>query len=122
MEWTYDHSKDSEGSAHRITFDLATNKPSKTLMPKQHNFLQYKNVSVEIICEGCTGTSGDVKLQESNDKGSHQYDTTLTVALGVTTANYTKVLDMLATDIVLDFSTATLGSVGKMIITITGKE
>lgn len=119
--WQIDHAQDNQGMMAEISYNLATEKPNKVLISPA--FLFYKTCSVEVQCIGCTGTSGDVTLFETNNQqGSTtgSYTTGVTVALGVDSQNYSKVLNMAARHLALEFP-STLGILGKLIIRIVGK-
>lgn len=123
MEWKIDQSQENFGLSAEVSFNLADNdRPRKLLVSP--NFTMYKNVSVEIICEGATATSGLVTIHETNNNQggtAGNYTTSSTVTLGANTANYTKVNDILSRYVALEFP-ATVGVDGKITVRLVAKQ
>lgn len=122
MEWKLDQAQDNHGMIAERTFNLAEEKPRKFLISP--NFLRYTNISVEIVCEGATATSGNVTIHETNNSqggNNGNYTTASVVALGVNSETYTKVNDILSRYIALEFP-GTVGVVGKITVRIVGKQ
>lgn len=122
MNWKLDHSANLRGVSATITFDLSKETPPRFLPTP--DLLMATDCSVEVVCNTCTGTSGAIKIHETNNRNGASggnYDTTLTVALGVTTSNYTKVANVLSQYLALEMPAGTVGSTGTLSITVIGK-
>lgn len=123
MKWNFDHSHTSEGIQARVEFDLATNKPQKYVVSP--NILRHKRISLEVICAGCTGSSGNITIHETNvavGASGTVFTTAETIAVGVDSRNYLKVVADIMTSHAAFEMPATLGSVGKVTLVLTAKE
>lgn len=122
MNWKLDQAQDNRGLIVEHTFDLSKEKPRKYLVSP--SLLMYSKISVEIVCVGCVGTSGIATIHETNVKNGQStqiYTTAVTVALGVTTDAYEKVLNMMTSHIAIEFP-VTIGVIGNMTVRIVGKD
>lgn len=121
MNWNVDHSQSNRGKQFRLDFDLAEEKPQKFLCSP--TLMEYKNISIEVVCASCTGTSGNITVHESNVKtgAAPRYSTTETIATGVDVANYLKLTAEIRSAYV-HLEMPTLGSTGRMSIIITAKD
>ena len=117
------NSAQNEGVCYIKEFNVGeSERPQKYWVPGE--VLGWSNISVEINCNGATGTSGDVEIMETNVSSGVQnrcYTTTEVLTIAENSKGYVKLTNILSNYIALDFSGVTFGTSGTIEIIVTGK-
>jgi hypothetical protein len=112
----------ANGRAHVIELDLAEGGfPAKL---KSLDLLGMSQAAISVQCIGCTGTSGNIIGNQGNDPSPAlhvAFTSAVTIATGANTNNVFIDIPLSGSHLSLDLSGLTLGSVGRMIITIVAK-
>ena len=110
------------GRSHTIELDLAEGGfPAKL---KSIDLLGLSTVCVSVQCIGCTGTSGNIIGSQGNDPNPSlhvPFTSAISIATGVNTNNVSIDNPLSGSHLSLDLTGLTLGSVGRIIITIVAK-
>tara|TARA_R110000772_G_C13310332_1_gene440560 strand:- start:2475 stop:2858 length:384 start_codon:yes stop_codon:yes gene_type:complete len=116
--------KDYQGPTSReysVTIDLAAGESIRQNL--WFDFLSCKTVAVTVQHIGATGTSGSITATEAGIKGTAgiAYTTAFSLAMVANSTAMQVVPVHLARYFKMDLSAITWGSVGKVVIVVTGK-
>jgi len=110
------------GVSLQSELDLTTKDFSKSI--KGPDMLGMSKCTVSIQCISATGTSGNVKIEQGIDVNPslHKpFSPAVVIALGTNTNNAEFDIPLGGTHVSVDLSGATLGVLGKILITFIGK-
>jgi len=122
LQKTTRNADNANGRSHRIELDLAEGGFPTRL--KSLDLLGMSRVTISVQCIGCTGTSGNITALQGNDPSPPlhvAFASAVTIALGVNSNNVSLNNPLGGSHLSLLLPTATMGVVGKIIITIVAK-